>query len=100
MEDKITRCISDIQVHINEIRKVLEYNRVHFVFAYKPRNAEFRRLPSILKVSLPSFIPQKVDQDLIHKLSGFMSELPIGTDSPIVGLSGAQSSPSYIPLIE
>lgn len=100
LEDKITRCISDIQVHIKEIRKVLESNQVHFVFAYKPRYADFRRLPPTFKFSLPSFIPQKVDQYLIHKLFGSMAALSIGKDGPIMDVSGAQSSPSCRPLID
>lgn len=100
LEGKITRCISDIQVNIKEIRNVLKSNHIHFVFACKSRNAEFRRFPPTFRVSLPSFIPHKVDQDLIHKLFGSMAVLSVGKDSPIMDLLVAQSSLSYRPLID
>lgn len=59
-----------------------------------------RRFPPTFKVSLPSIIPHKVDQDLIHKLFGSMAALSVGKDSPIMDLSVAQSSLSYRPLID
>lgn len=72
-ERDITSRIYTITQSIDDLQKLLDSNEVGFVPEYKSRNADLRRLPPTLIVLIPSFIPQKINNDQIHQQFGFMS---------------------------
>ncbi|XP_065930037.1 tripartite motif-containing protein 3-like [Magallana gigas] len=101
-ENEITCTITEISQSIANLKKILNSNDVSFVSAYISRNAEFRRLPHKLKISLPKFIPREFNKQKIYVQLGSLSVISIKADRHgfTMDFPGAEYSPLDKPLID
>ncbi|XP_078340532.1 uncharacterized protein LOC111106434 [Crassostrea virginica] len=98
-EDAINHTITEIEQTILDLRKLLNTSDVCHVSKYKSKNEEFRRVPAQLQVTLPTFIPAKINVDKIYQQLGFLSKLVITTEEEnTMKTSGAKSSIQAGPL--
>ncbi|XP_052683484.1 uncharacterized protein LOC128163851 [Crassostrea angulata] len=71
--DEIAQNISEITQSIHELQKLMRSNDVCLVSDYKSRNSEFRKLPPLLNISLPTFSGTKIDTDILYEQIGSLS---------------------------
>lgn len=101
-ENEIARTISDITQTIIDQKNILDKNDVRLICTYKTRNAEFRKLPPLLKVSQPIFTPQRIDYEQIYQQFGFLSAFSIQMEKQnyVKDYIDTESSSVFKPLIE
>lgn len=82
-EYDITLIISEITQIIGDLKELLESKDVYKVSAYKSRNAEFRKLPTEIKFTVPSFISEKINTEQLYEQFGSLSGSPLTTEFEI-----------------
>lgn len=100
-ESEITHTISEITQTISDLKELLNSKDAHSVYAYKSRNAEFKKLPPKLAVFSPSFMPYMINEEHIYQQFGSLSTLKIKTEEIdcITDSPGAEFAPSVRQLI-
>ncbi|XP_078320367.1 uncharacterized protein LOC111111875 [Crassostrea virginica] len=101
-EDETNKALHEIIQVIQDLKSLLDTSDVGLVSKYRSRIAEFRKLPHKLKISLPNFLPQKINREELLKQFGSLSRLSIETEEQgyTVPSPGAESSPPARPLLD
>nr|XP_022303268.1 E3 ubiquitin-protein ligase TRIM71-like [Crassostrea virginica]XP_022303269.1 E3 ubiquitin-protein ligase TRIM71-like [Crassostrea virginica] len=101
-EDVINKVIHEIKQVIRDIKSLLDTSDVGLVSKYCSRTAEFRKLPPELMISLPNFLPQKINREELLKQFG--SLIPLSKETEEQGYTlpsqGAEFSPPARPLLD
>ncbi|XP_056003999.1 E3 ubiquitin-protein ligase TRIM36-like [Ostrea edulis] len=77
---EITQKMAELKQIISDLKSILKSNDVSLTSTYKSRNSEFRTLPSKVRVTFPSFTPQKINKDQLNEMFGSLSPLSINTE--------------------
>ncbi|XP_078321716.1 uncharacterized protein LOC111111431 [Crassostrea virginica] len=101
-EVETNKALHEIKQVIQDLKSLLDTSDVGLVSKYRSRIAEFRKLPHKLKISLPNFLPQKINREELLKQFGSLSPLSIETEEQgyTVPSPGAESSPPARPLLD
>ncbi|XP_062610831.1 uncharacterized protein LOC134272634, partial [Saccostrea cucullata] len=79
-ESEINQTISELEENITNLKEILDYDDVSLLSTYISRNAEIRRLPPKVNVSLPSFSPHQNNTEHLHQMFGSLSALSVTTE--------------------
>lgn len=93
-EVEINHSLSEITLNINALKKLFDSNDAKLLSKYKSRNAEFRRLPSKLVISLPHFSPQRIDTNKLFQQFGSLTALSITTEERLNPIKSPNTSQS------
>ncbi|XP_052680700.1 uncharacterized protein LOC128161464 [Crassostrea angulata] len=74
--DEIKQIQSLIDQTAQTLKEIEESNEVSMTIGYKSKNSEFSKLPLKVMVSLPTFIPEPVDQQKLYSLFGQIRSIP------------------------
>ncbi|XP_078321305.1 uncharacterized protein LOC111114925 [Crassostrea virginica] len=101
-EDETNKALHEIKQVIQDLKSLLDTSDVGLVSKYRSRIEEFRKLPNKLKISLPNFLPQKINREELLKQFGSLSPLSIDTEEQgfTVPSPGAEYSPPARPLLD
>ncbi|XP_056015961.1 uncharacterized protein LOC125676121 [Ostrea edulis] len=99
--DEITQKMTELKQIMSDLKSILKSNDVSLTSTYKSRNSEFRTLPPKVRVTLPSFSPQKINKDQLNEMFGSLSPLSINTEhGDTMKSAEAVSSPPVKPLLD
>nr|XP_022305807.1 uncharacterized protein LOC111112568 [Crassostrea virginica]XP_022305808.1 uncharacterized protein LOC111112568 [Crassostrea virginica] len=101
-EDETNKALHEIKQVIQDLKSLLDTSDVGLVSKYRSRIAEFRKLPTKLKISLPNLLPQKINREELLKQFGSINPLSIETEEQgyTVPSPGVESSPPARPLLD
>lgn len=74
-ENEIKGTISEIIQRIADLKKLLNSKDASLVSGYKSKNDVFKKLPSNITISSPTFTPLNVNQEFIYQQFGSLSTL-------------------------
>lgn len=83
----------------------MDFKNVSFVFAYKSRNAEYKRFPPKLVVNLPWFTPHEINEEKISEQFGLLCAICTKSEEEehwytVHSLRADESSPLNRPFID
>nr|XP_022310013.1 tripartite motif-containing protein 45-like [Crassostrea virginica] len=101
-EDVINKKLHEIKHVIQDLKSLLDTSDVGLFSKYRSRIKEFRKLPHKLKISLPNFLPQKINREELLKQYGSLSPTSIETEEQKYTLPspGTESSSPARPLLD
>ncbi|XP_056015810.1 E3 ubiquitin-protein ligase Midline-1-like [Ostrea edulis] len=99
--EEITQKMIELKQIMSDLNSILKSNDVSLTSTYKSRNSEFRTLPPKVRVTVPSFSPQKINKDQLNEMFGSLSPLSINTEhGDTIKSAEAVSSPPVKPLLD
>ncbi|XP_055998990.1 uncharacterized protein LOC130047637 [Ostrea edulis] len=99
--DEITQKMAELKQIMSDLKSILKSNDVSLTSTYKSRNSQFRTLPPKVRVTLPSFSPQKINKNQLNEMFGSLSPLSINTEhGDTLKSAEAVSSPPVKPLLD
>ncbi|XP_048766876.2 E3 ubiquitin-protein ligase Midline-1-like [Ostrea edulis] len=99
--EEITQKMAELKQIMSDLKSMLKSNDVSLTSTYKSRNSEFRTLPPKVRVTVPSFSPQKINKDQLNEMFGSLPPLSINTEHGVAMKSAeAVTSPPVKPLLD
>ncbi|XP_055999411.1 uncharacterized protein LOC130047830 [Ostrea edulis] len=99
--EEITQKMAELKQIMSDLKSILKSNDVSLTSTYKSRNSEFRTVPPKVRVTVPSFSPQKINKDQLNEMFGSQSPLSINTEhGDTMKSAEAVSSPPVKPLLD
>ncbi|XP_055999079.1 E3 ubiquitin-protein ligase TRIM36-like [Ostrea edulis] len=99
--EEITQKMAELKQIMSDLKSILKSNDVSLTSTYKSRNSQFRTLPPKVRVTLPSFSPQKINKGQLNEMFGSLSPLSINTEhGDTMKSAEAVSSPPVKPLLD
>ncbi|XP_062604519.1 E3 ubiquitin-protein ligase TRIM71-like isoform X2 [Saccostrea cucullata] len=91
--DEINKTMSDIKDEIDSIEMAIDTNDLSNLFTITSNVQRYRNLPSRIMLSLPKFIPRKLQGEELTKLFGSLSSRSLTSDKHGYSMKTTQKSP-------
>ncbi|XP_055999011.1 probable RING finger protein 207 homolog [Ostrea edulis] len=99
--EEITQKMAELKQIMSDLKSILKLNDVSLTSTYKSRNSQFRTLLPKVRVTVPSFSPQKINKDQLNEMFGSLPPLSINTEhGDTMKSAEAVSSPPVKPLLD
>ncbi|XP_048755780.2 uncharacterized protein LOC125666627 [Ostrea edulis] len=94
--------MTELKQIMSDLKSILKSNNVSLTSTYKSRNSEFRTLPPKVRVTVPSFTPQKINKDQLNQIVCSLLSLSVNTEEhgDTVKSAEAASPPPVKPLLD